>query len=81
MTGTPLIPQKLFYRKQFIKPHDLSRHMNIDVFTLTSPGAAENEICHDLMGIICCRATSDKDLMKAKLAKYLCNCNKRVDLF
>lgn len=42
ITGTPLIPQKLFYRKQFIKPHDLSRHMNIDVFTLTSPGAAQN---------------------------------------
>lgn len=42
ITGTPLISQKLFYRKQFIKPHDLSRHMNIDVVTLTFPAAAEN---------------------------------------
>lgn len=69
--GTSLIPQKLFYRKQFIKPHNLSRDMNIDVFTLTSPGAAENCICHDLMGITCCTATGDRSLIKAKLIKYL----------
>lgn len=45
--------------------------MNIDVFTLTPPGAAENYICHDLMGITRCRATGDRSLIKAKLAKYL----------
>lgn len=45
--------------------------MNIDVFTLTSPGAAENYICHDLMGITCCTATGDRSLIKAKLIKYL----------
>lgn len=45
--------------------------MNIDVFTLTPPGAAENYICHDLMGITCCTATGDRSLIKAKLIKYL----------
>lgn len=45
--------------------------MNIDMFTLTPPGAAENYICHDLMGITCCRATGDRNLIKAKLVKYL----------
>jgi len=79
--NTPDFKNKLFRGKPFIKAHDLSRHMNIDVLTLAPPAIAGNYICHDIMGIVCCRATSDRVLIKAKLAKHPSNYNKHAALF